>query len=267
MFTININMYIVLFAIFGLCVGSFVNAFVWRLKRTKTGLRVAVFARTANTNLLKDLIPVISWLWLRGKCRYCNKKIDDNPLTEVIVAVIFVGSYAFWPFAFDGEGWFRLATWLVAFTILAAMFLYDLKWMVLPNKLTYALLGLAIIQTIVVFIIRDFDYEVLRLALLSMVVGGALFHLMYLGSKGKYIGGGDVKLGYAYGLLLLDPILPWLVLTVASIAGSVIAICLLVTKRAKMGTKLPFGPMLIGGVVVVMIWGQKLWNQIYQLWY
>jgi len=258
----------ILILIAGLVFGSFVNAFVWRLKKKKNWVSERSICTHCKHKLApKDLVPVISWLMLRGRCRYCAKPINDSPLTEVLVALVFVVSYAFWPYVFDGEGWTRLIIWLIAVVLLAAMFLYDLKWMVLPDKLTYSLLGLAVIQTLAVFFIRDFNYETLRLGLLSMVVGGVLFHLLYLGSKGKYIGGGDVKLGYAYGLLLLDPILPWLVLTVASVAGSFIAAYLLLTKRAKMGTKLPFGPMLIGGVVVVMIWGPRLWDLTGQLWH
>lgn len=219
----------------------------------------------------KDLIPVFSWLQLRGKCRYCHKRIDDSPVVEISTAVLFATSYAFWPSrvgdSLTGMSWFLLVVWLIAIVLLMTMFVYDLKWMILPDKLTYALLALAVFQTVSVFVINDFDNSVFVRPIFSMVVGGALFHLIYILSKGKYIGGGDVKLGYAYGLLLGDPILPWLVLTVASLAGSLIAGYLLITKRAKMGTKLPFGPMLIGGVFVVMIWGHQLWDLTSRLWY
>lgn len=261
-------MNIVLFAIVGLCMGSFVNALVWRLKKNKNWVNGRSMCTHCKHKLApRDLIPVISWLSLKGRCRYCRKRIDDSPLTELLTGLIFAISYAAWPYGFDGEGWFRLVIWLIAVTILAAMFLYDLKWMLLPDKLTYSLFGLAFVQTVAIFFLRDFDFEVLRLGLISMVIGGGLFHVLYLGSRGKYIGGGDVKLGYAYGLLLLDPILPWLALTVASVSGSLIAGFLLLTKRAKMNTKLPFGPMLILGVVVVMTWGTRVWDQISHLWY
>lgn len=254
--------------IIGLMFGSFVNAFVWRLKKNKNWVSErSICTHCKHVLAPKDLIPVLSWLSLRGRCRYCKKKIEDTPIMELAVATIFATSYAFWPYGFDGEGWFRLIVWLLSVILLSAMFLYDLKWMILPDNLTRSLLGLAFVQIIVLFIIRGADFEVLRLALISMAVGGVLFHLIYVFSKAKYIGGGDVKLGYAYGLLLLDPILPWLVLTVASIIGSVIAVFLLASKRAKMGTKLPFGPMLILGVLLVMLWGPKLWDLTGSLWY
>lgn len=220
--------------IIGLCFGSFVNAFVWRLKKNKnwvTGRSICTHCKHKLAYF--DLIPVLSFVMLRGKCRYCKKKIGDSPLTELFVATVFAGSYYFWPFILSGEGWFRLGVWLVAVVLLAAMFLYDVKWMILPNKLTYLLLGLAIVQLLVLFVLRDFDYETLKLALVSTAVGGGLFHLIYLASKGRYIGGGDVKLGYAYGLLLLDPILPWLALMVASTVGSLIAIVLLANKKSQ----------------------------------
>jgi len=261
-------MNVFVFFVVGLCMGSFVNAFVWRLKKNKnwvTGRSVCTHCK--HKLGFFDLIPILSFLMLRGKCRYCHKKIDDSPLTELLVAAVFAGSYYFWPFVLVEEGWVMLVVWLIAVVLLAAMFLYDIKWMILPDKLTYSLLGLAVVQLLILFVLRDFDFETVKLALISAVVGGGLFHLIYLGSKGKYIGGGDVKLGYAYGLLLLDPILPWLSMVVASTSGSLIAIFLLANKKAKFGTKLPFGPMLIGGVIVAMLWGSKLWDQIGRLWY
>jgi prepilin signal peptidase PulO-like enzyme (type II secretory pathway) len=246
--------------------GSFVNAFVWRLKRKKNWVSDrSICTHCKHVLAPKDLIPVVSWLLLKGKCRYCHKKIDDNPLTEISVAVLFVSSYIFWPLELNGEGWFRLIIWLIAVVLLAAMFLYDIKWMILPDKLTYSLFLLAFIQVVVLFMINDFDTSILWRSISSMLLGGVIFHLIYVLSKAKYIGGGDVKLGYAYGLLLIDPILPWLTLTVASTAGSIVAIYLLVTKRAKMGTKLPFGPFLISGVVVVVLWGAKIWDYVGQL--
>ena len=261
-------MFILLFIIIGLCMGSFVNAFVWRLKKRKNWVSDrSICTHCKHVLAPVDLVPVVSWLMLKGKCRYCHKKIDDNPLTEVSVALIFAISYIFWPFEMNGEGWFKLVVWLIAVVLLSAMFLYDIKWMILPDNLTYTLLLLALVQAVILFLINDFDGALLLRAFSSMIVGGIIFHLIYVLSKAKYIGGGDVKLGYAYGLLLLDPIKPWLTLTVASVAGSLIAAYLLITKRAQMGTKLPFGPLLIGGVVVVMLWGSWLWDYVGSLMY
>lgn len=261
-------MKVVLFGLIGLCLGSFVNAFVWRLKKKRNWVSErSICTHCGHTLAAKDLIPVVSWLLLRGKCRYCSKKIDDTPITELAVSVLFVLSYIAWPYGFDGEGWVRLVVWLVAVVLLAAMFLYDLKWMVLPNKLTYSLFGLAFIQFAILLFFRGFDTDFLIRSFLSTVIGGGIFHLLYFLSKGKYIGGGDVKLGYAYGLLFLNPLTPWLALTVASTLGSLIAIGLLAAGKAKMGSKLPFGPMLIVGVYVIMLWGPWLWDQVSTLWY
>ena len=261
-------MFILFFIIIGLCMGSFVNAFVWRLKKRKNWVSErSICTQCKHVLSPRDLVPVVSWLLLRGKCRYCHKKIADSPLTEISVAVLFVGSYIFWPFELNGEGWFRLVIWLIAIVLLAAMYLYDIKWMILPDKLTYSLFILGLVQVVVLIVLNDFDSAILWRGLSSMLIGGVIFHLIYFFSKGKYIGGGDVKLGYAYGLLFIDPIMPWLTLTVASTAGSFVAAYLLITKRAQMGTKLPFGPFLIGGVIVVMLWGVKLWDFVGNLMY
>lgn len=241
---------------------------VWRLRKKKNW----VGGRSACSHCKhilspKDLVPVISWLLLRGKCRYCNKPITDSPLTEIAVALLFVGSYVYWPTTFDTQGWFVFTVWLVAIVLLSAMFIYDIRWMILPDKLTIGLFWLAVLQLVVLFFWNDFDLNILTQAIFSALVGGAVFHLIYSLSKGKYIGGGDVKLGYAYGLLLLEPVKPWLVLTIASIIGTFVSTFLLITKRAKMNTRLPFGPLLIIGVVVVALWGERIWSYIGQIWY
>lgn len=257
---------IVLFVV-GLCLGSFVNALVWRLKTKRNWVSDRSICTHCKHRLAAvDLIPLLSWLYLRGRCRYCHKKIDDNPLVELLMGVLFSLSYLVWPLGFDGEGTLRFAVWLLALVLLVAMFLYDLKWMLLPNKLTFTLLGIGAVQLVVVWVIRDFDFGLIEQTALSVVLGGAVFHLIYVFSKGKYIGGGDVKLGYAYGLLLLDPLLSWLVITFASVIGSLVSGVMIFAGKAKLKSKLPFGPMLILGIIVAMLWGQKLWEFVNNLW-
>lgn len=251
------------FLLFGILLGSFVNALVWRLRKKRDWISErSECTHCGHVLSALDLVPVLSYLALRGKCRYCHKKIEDSPVTELSLGAVFAASYAFWPFEFNDVGWVRFGFWLVALVLLAAMFLYDLKWMLLPDKLTRTLLILAGVQGIYLLLVGELKFASAPTVVASVLIGGGIFHLIYEYSKGKYIGGGDVKLGYAYGLLLLDPLLSWMVIAVASLLGSIIALIMVVIKKKSLHAKLPFGPMLIIGVVVVMLFGQKLWASL-----
>ena len=154
--------------IFGLALGSFVNALVWRLHEqaqlnkpkgksktkkilTREQLSISkghsMCPHCHNTLAPRDLVPVLSWLSLRGKCRYCHKPINwQYPAVEIATATLFIASYVFWP----GEGAFadlssgiNFIAWLAILTGFVALFVYDLKWMLLPNRLVYPMLLLA----------------------------------------------------------------------------------------------------------------------------
>jgi len=244
----------------GLSLGSFVNAFVWRLKKKKNWVSErSVCTHCGHTLSALDLVPVLSYAFLRGRCRYCKKRIEDSPLTELSLGLAFASSYYFWPYEFNTEGIFRFVIWLFALVLLASMFLYDLRWTILPDKLTRALLALAGSQFLVLLVLGSLSWQAVLATATSVLIGGGIFHLIYEFSKGKYIGGGDVKLGYAYGLFLMDPLLSWMVLAIASLIGTVVAVFLIAIKKKSIQSKLPFGPMLIIGVVVAILFGQKIW--------
>ena len=93
----------------------------------------------------KDLVPVLSWLYLRGKCRYCGKPIDDTPLVEAATAALFAISYLGWPGPLDtGLQWLIFAVWLIFVVMFVALAVYDLRWLLLPNRVVYPLILLAI---------------------------------------------------------------------------------------------------------------------------
>ncbi len=90
---------ILILGFLGLCFGSFVNAAVWRIKNKRDMVKdrsECVHCHHKLSGL--DLVPVVSWLSLKGQCRYCKKPIDDSPLVELGVAAYFVASYIFWPY-------------------------------------------------------------------------------------------------------------------------------------------------------------------------
>lgn len=206
-----------------------------------------------------DLLPIVSWVALRGRCRYCRKAIGwHSPLLEISMATLFVLSYILWPFAFDARGIFLFILWLPAVVAMVALAIYDTRWMLLPNKIVFPLIGIAIVQVIGVILFYGGGLNYALQAVFSLVIAGGIFYGLYQLSKGKWIGGGDVKLGYALGLLLANVWLAALMLFTASILGILAALPGLISKKLKPSSQIPFGPFLIMATIIVMLVGRTV---------
>ena len=256
-----------LLILFGLTLGSFVNAFVWRLKHKKDWVRGRSECPHCGHQLgALDLIPVLSWVLLKGRCRYCHKKIEDSPLVELILPILFVVSYLFWPVSLSGAGLIEFVFWLVFLVWFLALAVYDLRWFILPNKVVFPLIGLAVLQTVTlsVYLMR---VEVIIHALIGAAVVAGIFYLLFQISKGTWIGGGDVKLGIVLGLLAGGLLESFLLLFIASLAGMIAALPLILKGQAHRKTQLPFGPFLIIGLVVVKLFGAVIINWYSSLFY
>lgn len=270
----------------GVCLGSYAGATVWRLrakqlaqdKKDKEPYDHKEYQRLKKLNGKKpledrsrclecgydlkwyDLIPVVSWLTLRGKCRACKRPIGwFEPLMEIGVALFFVLSYLLWPGGVETS--LEIAhfiLWLVAGVIMAILFAYDAKWFLLPDIATLALavvgvgiVGVSAAET------QDIGMTLLT-AIGSVGVLGGLYAVLYAVSKGKWVGFGDVKLGAALGLLLVDWQLAAVALFVANLIGCLIVIPLLATKKVKRTSHIPFGPLLIAGAIISWLVGWRI---------
>lgn len=259
-------MVIALLFFLGLVLGSFVNAFVWRLHEKKDWVNDRSECDHCHHKLgALDLIPVVSWVLLRGKCRYCHKPINDSPITEIGLALLFVGSYLAWPQPLQGEGLVLFVFWLVFLVGFAVLAVYDIRWFLLPNKVVFPLIGLAILQLVVQVIWFDGSLrDVLGSALGVLIISGSFYGLFVL-SKGTWIGFGDVKLGVVLGILAGGPLPAVLLLFVASLLGLVFSLPLLAAGRAGRKSHIPFGPFLLAGMVVVQLFGADIINWYEQL--
>jgi leader peptidase (prepilin peptidase)/N-methyltransferase len=267
-------MIIAILAVLGLMFGSFVNALVWRLheqtkpkkKRAASDKDLSMLTGRSMCPHCKhalgvmDLIPFFSWLALGGKCRYCRKPIDDTPLAEIGLAVLFVTSYVFWPMQFDTAGTVAFVVWLASLVAFAALFIYDLRWMLLPNKIVYPLIALAAVHVLVQVLVFDGGIALALRAVSAMAIAGGLFYVLFHLSNGRWIGGGDVKLGFALGLLLMYPMKALLMLFVASLLGTLVTVPLMYRKKLGQTSQVPFGPFLIAATVIVMLFGAALLN-------
>jgi leader peptidase (prepilin peptidase)/N-methyltransferase len=244
----------------GLILGSFVNALVWRMHEGRDWVRERSECTHCHHRLAaKDLVPVISWLALRGKCRYCHKPIHDNPLTELAVPALLVLSYLSWPLDFHGAGLVTFVFWCVFIVGFVALAAYDFRWFMLPNKIVFPLIGLAALQVLVVAAMTG-DVRALGSAILGALVVGGLFYVLFQLSGGAWIGGGDVKLGIALGLLAGGFFEGLLLLFVASITAMLATIPMIVKGKAHRKAHVPFGPFLILGLIVVQLYGSAIIN-------
>lgn len=266
-------MLIVFLLILGLACGSFVNALVWRVheqqktkgKTQKAGLSIlngrSMCIHCRHTLAWYDLIPVLSWIWLKGKCRYCRKPISvQYPLVELISALVFAGSYIFWPETVHlGGQWLLLAAWLVSSVGLLALAVYDLRWMLLPSRIIYPTLAIAAAGRLGYIIFFDGrPWHGLAMWALSIIIASGVFFVLFTVSNGKWIGYGDVRLGLVTGTLLAHPTKSLAMIFFASVLGTVVILPALFSGQKRLASKLPYGPFLITATAFVLLFGQPI---------
>ena len=269
-------MIIIAICFLGLVLGSFVNAFVWRLheqealkgkKRQPSTKQLQALSISRGRSMCpnckhelapKDLIPVFSWLYLRGKCRYCQRPISwQYPLIELLTAAVFGLSYVFWPFDLSGAGLFQFIFFLGFLVMFMALAIYDLRWYLLPNQIVYPLIAVAALETVIASVWNQSLAEVWQAALAAVIIAG-LFWILFQVSDGKWIGGGDVKLAVILGLLAGTPAKACLLVFLASLLGTILSLPLAIRQGGNFKLKVPFGPFLILACVLTVLFGQQI---------
>lgn len=257
--------YMALFFIFGLIVGSFLSVVVSRLE---TGERF-FWGRSKCPSCKKkiksyDLVPLLSFVILKGRCRHCEKKIGlFYPLIEFSTAVLF--ALLFWRFAgvfVDANLYLFLAVHFVILASLIAVFFYDWFYLIIPDKVLIPV-GLVVLVLAVINILfakqigLDFFVyppEIWSL-ILGLLIGGGSFLFLVLISREKWMGYGDVKLGAFLGLFLGYPLI-LVALFFAFILGSLYSIILILLKKKKIKDIIPFAPFLVLGGIMALFAGK-----------
>jgi prepilin signal peptidase PulO-like enzyme (type II secretory pathway) len=278
-------------AVFGLLFGSFAGASVWRLRAAqlvadkKAGEKIdeAEYKRlepltkeklsTDRSRCLHcqhilawyDLLPLVSWLSTAGRCRYCRKSIGRfEPLIEVAVAAFFIVSYLLWPVPLTG--WLEIVQfglWLAAGVGLAILFSYDQKWFLLPDRVMFTVIGIAAVFATIAIIQAPQPLEMLLSTANAILILSGLYLLLWVYSKGSWIGFGDVKLGLALALLLVDWKLAFIALFAANLIGCLIVLPGLLTGRLSRTARVPFGPLLILGTIIAAFAGNSIIDASY----
>jgi len=250
-------MIVVIIFILGLLVGSFLNVVIYRVHREETfikGFSKCLFCK--HRLYVKDLIPLFSYIFLKGKCRYCKKKFSQQYfLVEFSTAIAFsLIIFKLLPSLqltdMTASLFLQLLYTLVISGFLIIIFVYDLKYYLILDKI--------IVPAILFAIACSFflGYDIYKLFLASLV-GGGFFLLQFVVSKGRWIGGGDIRLGFLMGIILSWPHI-LTALFVAYLLGSVVSLGLLFFGKKSWTDKVPFGTFLTLATFVTMLYGQNL---------
>lgn len=238
--------YILLFFIYGIIFGSFFNVVGLRIPKKESIVAPPSHCTTCNYKLgVFDLVPVFSYIFLRGKCRNCKVKISSiYPVMEFITGLLFALSY--WVIGFQVE----LIIALVFISLLIIITVSDIQYMLIPNKILLPF-------GIVLFVLRIISpLNPWWDSLLGAFIGFGMLLLIGILSKGG-MGGGDIKLFFVIGLVL-GTLHTLLTLFLAALIGSVIGIIILRVKGKGRKTPIPFGPSIAVSAIIAYFFGTEL---------
>jgi prepilin signal peptidase PulO-like enzyme (type II secretory pathway) len=261
--------------VLGLCLGSFLNAMLGRyiLKKTPGGRSACPSCN--HVLAWYDLVPLLSWVFLSAKCRYCKKKISAQyPLVELGSGLIALAlgqrlnlGNSFWNFV-DGsggaEGLLIFGVTLSIFMLLFWIALYDFKTKEIPNGANFAFVALA-----AAYLLLSSYFGILDGSIISHLLAGlaffGFFYLFVVLSSETWMGGGDAKLALGIGILL-GPWLSFVTLLLASVTGSFYGIASIwynkknsrSKKQKTWGHEIPFGPFLVLATLISFLYGSQI---------
>ncbi len=256
-------MMVILAFVFGLCIGSFLNVIIWRLPRQESLGGRSLCPHCRHSLVWYDLIPLISFLLQRGRCRYCKKSISFRyPLIETIVGFLFAAATMFFlPHTF--VDWLVLAKAAVVIFVCVAVFVIDFEHYLILDKVVFIAGGIVGVLLIVQAIASGSPTPVIS-GILSAAAPFILFWLIWFVSKGKWMGYGDVKFVALMGLMLGWPHI-LIALFSAFILGAVFGTFLIVIGRKQLSSKLPFGTFLTLATILSLFFGSQLWQWYWNL--
>lgn len=256
--------YLALIFIFGLAIGSFLNAAIYRLEIGESVAKGRSKCPKCGRILSwYELLPLVSFVIQKGKCRKCKEKISwQYPIVEFLTATLFSltflsSNFPKGPTFTEGQTFgnfsevVALGYLLAVFSFLVLIFVFDFKHYIIPNVAIYSVIAISFFYNLI------FNSSDIFLNILAALIASGFFLFLYLISSGKWIGMGDVKYGVFMGLFLGWPdILAGLF--VSYIIGAVVGIIMMALKKKGLKSEIPFGPFLIIGTIVAFFWGSEI---------
>lgn len=259
-----IQFIIVFLFIIGLAVGSFLNVVAFRAVHGGS----IIFGSSKCPNCKHklspaDLIPIVSFISLRGRCRYCKKKISiQYPIVEASTGLLFLYAGYYWyvgtgslGFSFNSIAYLIFLLFIVS--ILLVLFVTDLVDGLLPNLITLPAVGVVTFYKIYLLASGSLTIFGLGLDLLIALLMAAIFFGLVYFSGERALGGGDVKLAFLIGLAVGWPAI-LVGLFVGFLTGGIASVMLLLIGKKRFGDTVPLGPFLTIGATVALFWGPQI---------
>ena len=230
--------------IVGAFFGSFLNVLIDRLSTGRSFVKGRSYCEHCKKTLKpQDLVPLISYLYLKGRCRYCKVRI---PLRLFLVETICGGTAALLALG-------TLGTFGVILFCFIGIFVADLVYGLIPD-----------LFVVIIAIASLFYVLILGQSITQHVITGIasllFFLLLFAITRGRGMGFGDVKLSFALGFLLGFPGII-VSLYLAFLTGAGVSIILVICRKLKFfGSTIPFGPFLVASAVVALFWGQQIFQ-------
>ena len=267
----------------GLATGSFLNVVICRLETGEGIVKSRSHCPKCGHILIwRDLVPIFNFIWLKGKCRYCQEPISwQYPIVEIATASLFllISNFQF-PISkefpiFNFQKLVFILYCLILICSFIIIFVYDLKHYLIPDKIIYPAIGIALFYRII-RIVEAFDFSLASLGfrsgnnlypelvegfycLLSALAAAAFFLSLVFVTKGKGMGLGDVKLAFFIGLVLGWPQI-LLALFLAFLSGALVGLGFIAFGAKTLKSQIPFGPFLAASTVFVMMLGERILN-------
>lgn len=268
----------------GAVLGSFIGAQVWRVRARQlvedkqAGEPVDTLELRRLRPLLKplrddrsqclscghelrwyDLLPVVSWLAARGRCRYCQVPIGWMELgLEVAMAGLFVAVTWHGMMTFTAPLVItKVVIMLMGLSYLAFLFVYDKRWFLLPDVANWPFVMLGALFAGIHVATGRLPGGVLGLMAAVVILSG-VYALLYIVSSGRWIGFGDVKLTLGLALFLMDWRLAFLALFLANLLGTLLVLPGMLRGTVQRGARIPFGPLLIVGFLISWFFGARI---------
>ncbi len=255
----------VIFALLGTAVGSFLNVGIDRLPAGKSLVYPPSHCDACQHRLApKDLIPVLSYLWLRGRCRYCQTPVPRRIFwVEIGSGLLF--AFTFWHYG-PGIEFVIITFYCCLFVVLGVI---DLEHKLILNKIIYPAAVVALIIDILLPQAGILDVSLSQPWVLAGLIGGA--NGLISGAIGfaillvpalisrRGMGWGDVKMAALIGLVVGFPLV-FVALFMGIVLGGLVAVLLLLLKKKKRKEAIPFGPFLSLATIATLLWGSDILN-------
>jgi leader peptidase (prepilin peptidase)/N-methyltransferase len=267
----GVSMVFLLFMfIIGLSAGSFITSYTYRVPKGGTTSKGRSYCPKCK-NIIRwfDNIPLLSFFFLKGKCRYCSKKISRRyPMIEFVTSFSFVIIALYFYSCMhqltgngvcqyvDIFGMYTVPYLLAVSAIFITVFVTDFEHQIILDELVFLLFILTFIMIIL------YSPATFYSRLLSGFIASLFLLFLHLVTKGRGMGLGDVKLALAGGMILGWPLtLVWVGLSF--IIGGVVGVMLLVNKRTKFGNQIAFGPFLVLAFFITLIFGDNVYMMFF----